>query len=84
NNEIINQYFLKDSSKLELLKNREAFAKNKNWEEDFKICLYRPFDWRHYYGGFFIYVVRLIPCRISFPAWIMYQTKLESAVLLVM
>ncbi|MFM7575315.1 MAG: type ISP restriction/modification enzyme, partial [Microcystaceae cyanobacterium] len=49
NNKIINQYFLKDSSKSELLKNRETLANNQNWNKDFRICLYRPFDWRHYY-----------------------------------
>lgn len=47
NDFFINAYGLKDTSTFKLNKFREEFSKVINWEDDFQIILYRPFDKRY-------------------------------------
>lgn len=48
-NEIAERYDLKETSSFNLSASRNTLTQNKDWENAFIKCVYRPFDVRHYY-----------------------------------
>ncbi len=49
NEQILINYQIKETSDWKINPKRQLLASDKNWQNYFTICLYRPFDWRYYY-----------------------------------
>ncbi|WP_353929712.1 type ISP restriction/modification enzyme [Okeanomitos corallinicola TIOX110] len=49
NEQILINYQIKETSDWKIKSKRQLLAIDKNWQNYFTTCLYRPFDWKHYY-----------------------------------